>query len=264
MRLRRRMAASVGFLAVMSGPARGQSPVPAWTMEAGASRERYLTDEVGWAAEGRQDIAIYRRHAAGSVGIGAFRASRFGRSEGGAMVDAYRTLWPRAYGNIRVQLAPGGVVLPESDVSAEVYQALTGGWEPSAGVRRLGYPDPVIVGSLSVGKYVGDRWFGRIRGSLASRRGGGGGASGSALARRYLGSAQEFVELAAGAGEEAVIAGVTAADAPDVDIRRTRFVEAGGRRYFTRSVGGALTGTLRSFEGIPDHGALRLGLLLRW
>ena len=94
--------------------------------------------------------------------------------------------------------------------------------------------------------------------------GGSNGASASGLVRRYLGSSREFAELAAGAGKEVVTAGVTASDEAVVDIRRTEFVELGGRKYLARHVGVTVAGSFTRFEGMPRRLGARAGMLARF
>lgn len=239
-------------------------PLAGWTAEATVGRDYYVSDNAIWRPWTSAELQVARRFTGGSIGVGVTEVRRFDRRDGAWSVDVYRALWSGAHGNVRAQVAREGVVLPASDVSAELYQALGSGWEPSVGFRRLGYDDPVFLSSLSLGKYVGDRWYGRVRGTMAERGGGGGGTFGSALLRRYLGSSREFLELSAGGGEEAVTAGVTSSGSVVVDIRSTGFLEAGGRKYLTRHFGGMVSGSYHTFEAIPDRAGGRVGIVARF
>ena len=69
---------------------------------------------------------------------------------------------------------------------------------------------------------------------------------------------------AAGAGREAVTAGVSANDEVVVDIRRTGFVEVGGRKYLTRHWGATVGASVHGFEGIPNRLGARVGILARF
>lgn len=239
-------------------------PLASWTAEAIASRDSYVSDRTIWRPWTAVEVLVARRFARGSIGVGLAQVERFGRRDGAWSVDAYRALWTGAYANVRGQVSREGMVLPETDVSAELYQGLGSGWEPSVGLRRLGYADPVFLTSLALGKYVGDRWHGRIRGTVAERSGGGGGTSGSGLLRRYLGSSREFVELAVGGGEEAVTAGISQTGALVVDVREMGFLEVGGRKYLTRQFGAMLAGSFHSFEAMPDRLGARVGIIARF
>lgn len=244
---------------VVPGP-----PFSGWTAEATVGGDSYVSDQSVWRPWSSAELLVSRRFVGGSIGLGVTEVKRFDRRDGAWTLDLYRALWPGAHGNVRAQAAREGVVLPTTDLSAELYQGFSGGWEPSVGVRRLGYTDPVFLTSFSVGKYVSDRWYGRVRGTRAGRSGGHGGSSGSGLLRRYLGSPREFVELAAGAGKEAVTAGVMSGGEVVVDIRQSGFMEVGGRKYLTRRFGGSAAASYHTFEAIPDRAGFRVGALARF
>lgn len=239
-------------------------PYSGWTAEMIVGRESYVSDNSVWRPWTHAELLVARRFTGGSIGAGLLAVERFDRRDRALSVDVYRALWDGAHANVRAQVAQEGVVLPPTDISAELYQGVAGGWEPSIGVRRLGYAEPVFLASLTLGKYVGDKWYGRVRGTRAARSGGSSGASASGLVRRYLGSSREFAELAAGAGKEVVTAGVAASDEAVVDIRRTEFVELGGRKYLARHVGVTVAGSFARFEGIPHRLGARAGILARF
>ncbi|MBA3889274.1 MAG: YaiO family outer membrane beta-barrel protein [Gemmatimonadaceae bacterium] len=239
-------------------------PLSGWTAEATIGRDSYLSDASTWRPWSAAELLVARRFDWGSIGVGAVEVKRFDRRDGARSLDIYGRLWPGAFGNLRGAVATTAVVLPTTDLSAELFQGVQGGWEPSVAIRRMGYGNPVFLSSLSVGKYVGDRWYGRVRGTQAERGGGGGGSSVSGLVRRYVGPSREFVEMAAGTGEEAVTAGVTTSNEVVVDIRQTGFLEVGGRKYLTRLLGASVSLGYHTFEAIPDRLGLRVGALARF
>lgn len=275
--------AAAWLLLTIATPAAGQNPaaapsggaIPAdivapgppftgWTAEVSAGRERYTADNGIWRPWTSADVLVARGYTGGSIGVAVTEVSRFDRRDGALSFDVYRALWEGAHGHVRGQVAREAVVLPGTDISAELYQGFAGGWEPSVGIRRLGYPDAVLLTSLSLGKYVGDRWYGRLRGTRAERGGGSSGSSGSVLGRRYLGSSREYVEVSAGAGREAITAGLSVNDEVVVDIRRSGFVEVGGRKYLTRRFGGAVAAGYNTFEAIPARIGARVGIIARF
>jgi len=201
---------------------------------------------------------VERRWASGSLAFEAEDATRFSLWDQAATLDGYRTLWRRAYGNLRVSVAPGAQVLPRSDVTAEVYQGLAGAWEVSAGYRRMGYAGHgVDLWGASLGKYVGN-WYLVARATAVPQSGKlGGGAS--LLVRRYFATADDYVDLSGGAGSE-----VATLAADSVTVSATRYLAADWQHFVTPRLGLTLGATWNAQQGIPNRRGLMLGVLYRW
>ena len=175
--------------------------------------------------------------------------------------DLYPTLAPGAYGNVRARWAPGSDVTARLDLLAEAFVALGGGWEASAGGRRLAFADrAVYVATASGARYVGP-WYVRgqasvvpddgrvpvsVRLLLRHLDGGAGGAFGS------------FWEVSVGRGEAAVVeaAGQTA-------LRGSWSANARLQRPLAGPVGVAL-GAGYVADGDLSRAAAEAGLFVRW
>jgi YaiO family outer membrane protein len=217
--------------------------------------ESFTTGRATWQT---YTARVERKFVHGALALEAMDATRFSLWDQAAALDAYRTLWRLAYGNLRVALAPGARVLPRSDVTAEVYQGVRGGWEASAGYRRMSYPGRgVDLWGASLGKYVGD-WYVVARGTAVPRSGKlGGGAS--LLVRRYLQTADDYLDVSGGLGSE-----VATIAADSVVVSGSRFLTARLQRFVTPSLGITLGATWNIQQGIPARRGLALGVNYRW
>ncbi len=194
----------------------------------------------------------------GSVSIEGQRVRRFGYWDNQGGVDAWVDVWDKSYINLRALFAGGAEVLPRGDWSAELYQGLGAGWEVSGFYRHMDFStgNADIFGG-SIARSVGD-WYIRARGST-SRGSGAAGGSGSLAIRRYLQTADDYVEVSGGGGRTVIDLGR--------NLHRTvRTVTAGARLqyYFTDHWGIYASGALED----PDNYATRMttggGLLVRW
>jgi len=201
---------------------------------------------------------LERKSPSGSVALEAATASRFGLWDQGGALDTYHLLWRRAYGNVRLGLAPGARVTPRLDFTTEVYQGLPGDWEASAGYRRMNYAGSgVNLWGASLARYAGN-WYlvARLTAVPQSGRLGGGV---SLLVRRYLETADDFLDVSGGTGAEVV---TLAADS--VAVERSRFLAVRLQRFVTTTVGFALAATYNTQQGIPTRRGLSLGAMYRW
>ena len=202
---------------------------------------------------------LERRTPAGSLALEALTATRFGLRDAGGAAEAYWPAWRRAYVNARLQVLPGAAVLPRVDILAEAYQGLPGGWEISAGYRRMAFLGAgVDLWSASAARYAGS-WYLRSRLTLVPQAGRLG-ASGSLLARRYLRSDLDLVELQAGVGREVVVIGA----GPVVDVRGTRFVAARAQVEIARGFALAVAATVNDQKGLPTRRGLTVSVTHRW
>ena len=211
-----------------------------------------------WASWQAWDARFERKTASGSIAAEALASTRFGVWDQGGALDAYHLLWRRAYGNLRIGLAPGAQVTPRFDLTAEVYQGLPAAWEASASYRRMSYATSgVNLWGASLAKYAGN-WYVVARLTAVPQAGRLGGGI-SLLARRYLETADDYVDLSAGTGNEIV---TLAADSVAVD--RSRFLAARLQRFLTARVGVSVAATYNTQQGIPTRRGLTVAAMYRW
>lgn len=145
---------------------------------------------------------MLQRHASwGVIGLEHLRAHRSGRDDQALRIDAYPRLWAGAYGNFALQTATNSSASSSSGAwaskvwRAEVFQAMEGAWEVSAGWDQLSFDRRVRMASLGVGRYVGHQyWRARLLRTQTSDGVNGWGAR--LMARHYYrGDADSFLEL---------------------------------------------------------------------
>ena len=233
--------------------------VHAQTWGSTASTALEVVDDRGTWVESR--VAVGGR-AEGVAGVAeAGLVDRYDQTVPFVGADLYPTLADGAYANVRARWAPGSDVTARLDLSAEAFVALGGGWEASAGGRRLAFADrDVYVAAASGARYVGP-WY--VRGQVlavpdddrvpVSARllvrhlgDGGGGAFGS------------FWEVAVGRGEEAVVE-----DAGQTAIRGSWSVNGRLQRPLAGPVGVTL-GAGYTADGDLSRAAAEAGLFVRW
>jgi YaiO family outer membrane protein len=217
--------------------------------------EAFTTSRAAWQT---YTARVERKSARGSIALEAVDATRFSLWDQAAALDAYRTLWAHAYGNLRVSVAPGAQVLPRSDVTAELYQGIGRGWEASAGYRRMNYAGRgVDLWGASLGKYVGN-WYVVARATAVPQSGRlGGGAW--LLVRRYLQTADDYVDVSGGAGSE-----VATLAADSIAVSHTQFLAARAQHFVSPRVGLTLGATWNVQQGIPARRGLTFGAMYRW
>ncbi len=253
------VAAAVPALAPLAAAPDSAPPAPAadtgaprWRAALTGGFESFASQRTPWSA---WDARIERRDGRGTLAAEAVLARRFSLTDGGGAVDAYRVLWSRAYGNVRVVVAPGARVIPRLDASAELYQGVGDGWELSAGYRRLSYAGGgVDVWALSAAKYAGD-WYLRARGTLVPTAGTVGGALGL-LVRRYLGTSDDLVDVSASAGKDVVTLGPAL-----LEVRTTTEAALRVQRFVTARWGLSATATYAGEQGIPTRIGMTVGLM---
>ena len=211
------------------------------------------------------ELSLGRRlpQVAGSAGI--LSTKRFAQHGMSVFADLYPTLWRRAYANVRFRHATSPAdIIPDDDISAELFQGIGRGWEPSVGYRWMDYSTgDVNALSAALGKYHAD-WYGRVRSTYAlGYEGTAGSFAHSGLLRRYGRSGSEWLEASAGWGDEQLVSPAPGGRV-ELDTRATRFVSVGGRQFVSRSLGIALNVSHNRFEGVPDRVGGTLALLARW
>jgi len=160
--------------------------------------DAYSDDRPNWNSA---TFSIKRELPAGSFSLGLIRARRFNQTDTGILMDCYLNLWRRAYGNFRLQLVPERKVLPGSDATLEVYQGFGRGWEISGSYRRMVYPMKIVqLYGTTLARYTG-QWY--IRGVVHYvPKNAGADLFMMVIARRYLSTVDDFLELGSGFGTE--------------------------------------------------------------
>lgn len=173
---------------------------------------------------------VSRRTRAGTLVARVDFAERFGMTGVQVEADAYPRISERLYGYVNVGHS-GAEIFPEWRYGAELYGSLPGGFEASAGFRRLEFDEvDVTLYTGSVSRYVGN-WYLSARpyvtaGDDESV------ASGTVLARRYYDRGRSFATLTVGAG-------TTPSESPVlIDYQRANTVRVGG--YGTTALGARL------------------------
>ena len=230
-----------------------------WQGTLGYGFEAFTRDQATWQSASAQ---VGRRFDHGTVIGELLAARRFDLTDEGFAVDAYRTLWRGAYGNLRTQVDPGAEVLPRLDVAAEVFQNAKGGFEFSAGYRRMQYAgDHADLWTAGAGKYAGN-WYLRAR-TIVVPRGGTTAVSVSLAVRRYFATADDYLDVQGGLGEELITLG-TGPSGPLVEVRRNRYLAATFRTFVTARLGVTVGATFNGTDGLPDRRGLTAGLTTRW
>lgn len=116
-------------------------------------------------------------------------------------IEAYPKLGASSYLYLAGAASTESVLYPEWRAGAEYYRSFRGGFEASAGYRRLEFADPVDLATVSLGKYAGN-WL--IQGRVYRTEDD---ASWQALARRYLSDDGSYVGLRAGLGRDEIRSG---------------------------------------------------------
>lgn len=212
----------------------------------------------GLAAWQMWTARIERRTPAVAVALEATDASRFALWDQQAALDAYPKLWRHAYGNLRVAVAPGARVLPRSDITGEIYQAVGRAWEISASYRRMNYPDRgVNLWGVSVARYM-PHWYVVARATavpLSGRLGGGAWLT----VRRYLATTDDYVDLVGGSGSEVVTLG-----AGSTVVNHSQFFAGRLQQSLSHRLALTAGGTWTSQQGLPTRSGLTLGANYRW
>jgi YaiO family outer membrane protein len=154
-----------------------------------------FSDRVAWR---ETQMSLSRATPLGTILVRGSRAERFGLNDSQIEFEIYPRLRPGTYAYVAGAYAPHALLYPQYRYAADLYQSLGGGFEASAGFRRLGFGSGVniYVGSLS--KYYRDWLFtGRV---FVTPNSAGTSRSVHASFRRYLGGRGTYVGLRYGRG----------------------------------------------------------------
>ncbi len=255
------MTRLVLFSALLAVSAVAQSPDgPAgsgWGGAVGVRVESFASGREPWQ-ESR--AVVQRRFAGGAAALEVGHARRNGASAPLVGTDLYAAAGRRGYGNLRVQWAPEATTVARLDVLAEGYLALGGGWEGSAGLRRVAFAEEAVtLGTASAAVYTGN-WLTRVRAVVSP-----GGVTGvsTSLSSRYLfegvgGLTAPFVEATVGQGQEPVVG-------PDGEpaVRQSFVVAVRGQRRLAGPLGGTL-GASYTADGTLTRWGLDVGVVARF
>jgi YaiO family outer membrane protein len=232
-------------------------PTVVWQATAAAGLDHFSADRSLWPDWQIYQAAIQRRGRGGSIGLETQRTHRFGQWDQSFVVDGYRELGSRTYGNLRVLATPNAKILPRSDVSGTLYRALSAGWEASLGGRHMEFNDgrtTIVSAGLARSFSI---YYARVAASVLVDDGA---ASSFSGALRRSPDPNDLIEVGGGAGREVVSIGSTGA----IDVRRSASAYFRGEHYFSWSWGMNGAATLNTARGIPTRTGLQLGLLRRW
>lgn len=168
-----------------------------WSLRVGGSHTDFSPDRTNW---NEYDVSLRRKFERGSLAVEMLRAHRFGQHDTAWALDAYASLWDRAYANVRYQNGPSADLYPDHAWRAELFQGVGDGWELSLSYDHLqfGESDTDMYG-LGVGRYFGN-FYARYR-ALHVPGVGSGSLSHRALLRYYYaGNADDYFEVNAGTG----------------------------------------------------------------
>lgn len=143
-------------------------------------------------------LALKTRTGIGTV-IGRVNyANRFAQSASQYEIDAYPSLASGVYAYLNYGYSDDSLY-PRHRYGAELYAGLPGSFELSGGFRRLEFASTdVTIYTGSLAKYVGNWWI-SLR-PYVTPKDEGTSRSYNLAVRRYLGSADSFLELSAGTG----------------------------------------------------------------
>jgi len=124
--------------------------------------DRFDDGRAGWS-EG--NVSLTRQTRLGTIGGRAYGARRFGLSDYQLELEAYPRIISGTYLYVAGAYAPDATLYPKRRGALDIYQSLGGGWEATAGVRRLEFSDTVQIYTGALSKYTGN-WLLTARGWL--------------------------------------------------------------------------------------------------
>lgn len=208
-----------------------------WRIRAGSSYQGFSDGRVGWR---EADVTLSRATPIGSVSITGTRAQRFGREDDQFEVEVYPRIRPGTYAYLAGAYSPDPVLFPDYRYAVDLNQSLGGGFEGSAGFRRLGFGAGVNIYTGALSKYYG-AWLFTGR-TYVTPKAAGTSRSYHGSFRRYFGESGAFAGLRYGRGGwreevrniddfEVLASDVVAAEAAFVVRRR---LEIGVRSAYSR------------------------------
>ena len=233
------------------------APAQVKTVALGYQHDAFGSADPVWTDWQRLSIQFAQQTTDGAIGFEASISERFAENDPAFAADLYRSVWPRAYGNLRIGVAPGAQTLPRADAYGELFQFVGGGVELSASYRYMHLPAAdVHVFGTGAGYFSGKAYM-RLRVSAARQSNVT--ATLASLTTRY-GTRDDFIEGAAGAGREIVIVGA----GPATDLYSTSYGMLRGQYFWNQRIGAAVMLGYTRLGRIPDRTTLGGQLLVRW
>jgi len=167
-----------------------------WALRVGATNTRFdPSSREDW---NEYEIALRRKFDRGSLALELLAADRFGNHGNAWALDAYVSLWERAYANVRYQ--HGGDLFADNAWRAELFQGVGSGWEISGSYDHLEFDgsDTDMYG-VGVGRYWGN-FYARYRVLHVPGVGSGSLSHRAQLRYYYAGNADDYFEVYAGNG----------------------------------------------------------------
>jgi YaiO family outer membrane protein len=123
-----------------------------WSLTMGYGGDRFSDDRTPW---GEYAISVSRQTPVGSVIARASHVERFGLNDRLFEVEMYPTFRPGTYAFVGIGFAKDDRLYPNYRVATDLYQSVGGGFEVSAGFRRLGFSTTTDIYLGSLTKYTG-------------------------------------------------------------------------------------------------------------
>ena len=162
-----------------------------WSLTMGYGADRFSDGRTPWA---EYAMSLSRQTPVGSVIARASHVERFGLSDRLFEVEMYPSFRPGTYGFVSVGFAKDDLLYPDYRVATDLYQSVGGGWELSAGFRRLAFTTMTDIYVGSVTKYTGSWMLTGKTMYVPDRQGPEDSVSFHGLVRRYVGgSGESFV-----------------------------------------------------------------------
>jgi len=124
-----------------------------WTVSGSYAHDTFSDNREAWH---ESQVSLKRYTPVGTIIATADHARRFGLRDTQYSLDLYPKFRPGTYAYISIGVAPDKVLFPQARVGADLYQSIGGGFEISAGFRRLEFSTPTTFYVGAVNKYVGD------------------------------------------------------------------------------------------------------------
>lgn len=124
-----------------------------WSLGVGYTRDTFNNEREPWQETA---VSLGRETPIGSLTLRGSSAHRFGLTDRQYEVEFYPTFRPGTYAFVGVGAGSDEVLYPEYRVSFDLYQSLGGGFEVSAGYRRLGFTAKTDIYLATLTKYVGN------------------------------------------------------------------------------------------------------------
>ena len=206
-----------------------------WSASAGYLRDTFDDDRQPWQ---EMSLSLGRQTPVGSIIVRGSHAERFGLEDQQIDIDLYPTFRAGTYAFIGIGLGTDQVLYPERRLSLDFYQSLGGGFEASAGFRRLEFSETTVIYVATLTKYLGN-WMYTGKAFTVPDRELGNSWSFHANARRYFGSAgTSFVgagyshgfsrEEPRGAGDLIRVNGDTVRARTDIDLNDSLAISISG------------------------------------